>query len=161
MSIPTITDIAGIINAPELRFTPNGKAVLSMRLAFNDSKYDDQQRKWVTTKSFYVDAQAWEQAAERLAETLTQGDQVYVVGRIETHQWEKDGEKKSKPVLNLQTVRKLAKAESATSSGNGGSRASQQGNQGGFGNNLQEDPWGAPAVANTGGWGNSTGDPAF
>ncbi|UXM90915.1 single-stranded DNA-binding protein [Paenarthrobacter sp. JL.01a] len=148
MSIPTITDIAGIINAPELRYTQSGKAVLSMRLAFNDSKYDDQQRKWVTTKSFYVDAQAWEQTAERLAETLTQGEQVYVVGRLETQQWEKDGEKKSKPVLNLQTVRKLAKAEP------------QQAQQPRSQQASQDDPWATPAVANTGGWGNQS-DPAF
>lgn len=148
MSIPTINDIAGIINAPELRYTQSGKAVLSMRLAFNDSKYDDQQRKWVTTKSFYVDAQAWEQTAERLAETLTQGEQVYVVGRLETQQWEKDGEKKSKPVLNLQTVRKLAKAEP------------QQAQQPRSQPAQQDDPWATPAVSNTGGWGNQS-DPAF
>ncbi|QOT15908.1 single-stranded DNA-binding protein [Paenarthrobacter sp. YJN-5] len=145
MSIPTITDIAGIINAPELRYTQSGKAVLSMRLAFNDSKYDDQQRKWVTTKSFYVDAQAWEQTAERLAEILTQGEQVYVVGRLETQQWEKDGEKKSKPVLNLQTVRKLAKAEP------------QQVQQPRSQQAPQDDPWAAPA-ASTSGWGN---EPSF
>lgn len=148
MSIPTITDIAGIINAPELRYTQSGKAVLSMRLAFNDSKYDDQQRKWVTTKSFYVDAQAWEQTAERLAEILAQGEQVYVVGRLETQQWEKDGEKKSKPVLNLQTVRKLAKAEP------------QQAQQTRSQQSPQDDPWATPS-ASTGGWGNSTGEPAF
>lgn len=148
MSIPTITDIAGIINAPELRYTQSGKAVLSMRLAFNDSKYDDQQRKWVTTKSFYVDAQAWEQTAERLAEILAQGEQVYVVGRLETQSWEKDGEKKSKPVLNLQTVRKLAKAEP------------QQAQQPRSQQASQDDPWATPA-ASTGGWGNNTGEPAF
>ncbi|WIV32191.1 single-stranded DNA-binding protein [Paenarthrobacter sp. R1] len=149
MSIPTITDIAGIINAPELRYTQSGKAVLSMRLAFNDSKYDEQQRKWVTTKTFYADAQAWEHAAERLAETLSQGEQVYVVGRLETQQWEKDGEKKSKPVLNLQTVRKLAKAEP------------QQAQQPRSQQAPQDDPWATPA-ASAGGWGNGpTADPAF
>lgn len=145
MSIPTISDIAGIIAAPELRFTPSGKAVLSVRLAFNDSKYDEQQQKWVNSKTFYVDAQAWEQTAERLAETLAQGDQVYVVGRIETQSWERDGEKKSKPVLNLSAVRKLAKNE------NGQQRQSQNRQSASA---PQQDPWATPAVANAGGWGN-------
>lgn len=144
MSIPTISDIAGIIAAPELRFTPSGKAVLSVRLAFNDSKYDEQQQKWVNSKTFYVDAQAWEQTAERLAETLAQGDQVYVVGRIETQSWERDGEKKSKPVLNLSAVRKLAKNE------NGQQRQSQNRPQASA---PQSDPWATPAVSNAGGWG--------
>jgi single-strand DNA-binding protein len=111
MSIPTISDIAGIIAAPELKHTNTGKAILNVRLAFNDSKYDEQQSKWVNTKTFYVDGQAWEQTAERLYDQLQQGDQVYVTGRIETQSWEKDGEKKSKPVLNIVAARKLAKNE--------------------------------------------------
>ena len=111
MSIPTISDIAGIIAAPELKHTNTGKAILNVRLAFNDSKYDEQQSKWVNTKTFYVDGQAWEQTAERLYDQLQQGDQVYVTGRIETQSWERDGEKKSKPVLNIIAARKLAKNE--------------------------------------------------
>ena len=148
MAIPTISDIAGIIAAPDLRFTPGGKAVLSVRLAFNDSKYDEQQQKWVNSKTFYVDGVAWEQTAERLAEQLAQGDQVYVTGRIETQSWEKDGEKKSKPVLNINTARKLAKAESATSRGNAQPAQSRQGSGAGFGNNVPvNDPWSQPQNA--------------
>lgn len=151
MAIPTISDIAGIISTPELRFTQSGKAVMSVRLAFNDSKYDEQQQKWVNSKTFYVDAQAWEQTAERLAEQLAQGDQVYVVGRLETQSWERDGEKKSKPVLNLAAVRKLAKAEG------GQQRQQQQRPQ----QAPQQDPWAAPA-AQAGGWGNGPDtEPAF
>lgn len=154
MSIPTINDIAGIIAAPELRFTPAGKAVLSLRLAFNDSKYDEQQQKWVNSKTFYVDAQAWEQTAERLADSLAQGDQVYVSGRIETQSWERDGEKKSKPVLNLNSVRKLAKAE--------GGQQRQPAQHQPRTQAPQDDPWAAPAAANAGGWGNGPDtEPAF
>ncbi|KQQ98000.1 hypothetical protein ASF74_14795 [Arthrobacter sp. Leaf145] len=154
MSIPTITDIAGITAQPDLRFTPGGKAVLSLRLAFNDSKYDEQSQKWVNSKTFYVDAQAWEQTAERLAEQLNQGDQVYVSGRLETQSWEKDGEKKSKPVLNLNAVRKLAKGEPPKQQGQQQPARTQQA--------PQQDPWATPAVANAGGWGNGPeGQPPF
>lgn len=121
MAIPTINDIAGIIADPELRFTPSGTPILNLRLAFNDSKYNDQTKTWENSKTFYVDAQVWEEAANRLAETLNKGDQVYVQGRIETQSWEKDGEKKSKPVLNARTVRKLEKAQS-----NGGQQQAQR-----------------------------------
>jgi single-strand DNA-binding protein len=157
MAIPTISDIAGITAPPELRFTPGGKSVLSIRLAFNDSKYDDQQSRWVTTKTFYVDAQAWEQTAERLAEQLSQGDQVYVTGRIETQSWEdKDGGKRSKPLLNVQSVRKLAKSEPAGSSRNNQNQGFGGGGNTQSGNNVppQEDPWATPGVSNAGGWGN-------
>jgi len=140
MSIPTISDIAGIIAAPELKHTNSGKAILNVRLAFNDSKYDEQQSKWINTKTFYVDGQAWEQTAERLYDQLQQGDQVYVTGRIETQSWEKDGEKKSKPVLNITTARKLAKND-------GGQQRTQTPQQG----------W-TPAGAASNGWGNGPAD---
>ena len=159
MSIPTIQGLAGITAEPDMRFTPAGKAVLSVRLAFSDRKYNDQTREWETSKTFYVDGTAWEQTAERLAEQLHKGDQVYVEGRIETQQWEKDGEKKSKPVLQLRTVRKLEKGGQTQGQRQGGFNGAQNvanglGGQpvGGFGGNAgggwgapAEDPWGSPA----------------
>lgn len=149
MSIPTITDIAGIIAAPELKHTNSGKAILNVRLAFNDSKYDEQTQKWVNSKTFYVDGQAWEQTAERLYDQLQQGDQVYITGRIETQQWEKDGEKKSKPVLNIQAARKLAKNESG-----GQQRPAQQ-------QRPQQGQGWSNQPTNAGQWGNGPADPPF
>jgi single-strand DNA-binding protein len=148
MSIPTISDIAGIIAAPELKHTNTGKAILNVRLAFNDSKYDEQQSKWVNTKTFYVDGQAWEQTAERLYDQLQQGDQVYVTGRIETQSWEKDGEKKSKPVLNIVAARKLAKNE-------GGQQQRQQTRQPAQGQGWNQQPANVPDPA----WGNQSEAP--
>jgi len=129
-----------------MKFTNSGKAILNIRLAFNDSKYDEQAKKWINSKTFYVDGQAWEQTAERLVEQLAQGDQIYVTGRLETQSWEKDGEKKSKPVLNIQTARKLAKNETS----NQGQPQQQRTQQ-----PAQQQPWGGNQPAhNPGGWGN-------
>ena len=110
MAIPTISDVAGVIAEPELRYTANGKAVLNMRFAFNDSRYNDQTQQWENTRTFYVDGTAWEDTALRLADTIRSGDQVYVEGRLETQEWEKDGQKRSKPNLTVRTVRKLEKS---------------------------------------------------
>jgi len=150
MSIPTIQGLAGITAEPDMRFTPGGKAVLSVRLAFSDRKFNEQTREWDTSKSFYVDGTAWEDTAERLAQQLAKGDQVYVEGRLETQSWEKDGEKKSKPVLQLRTVRKLEKGNGGNNQPAQSQQPSQQPAQGGWG--------GQPS--NVGGWGNETG-PAF
>lgn len=143
MPIPTIQETAGVIAEPELRFTPQGKAVLSIRLAFNDSRYNEETRQWENSKTFYVDATAWEQTAERLADQIRKGDQVYVSGRLETQSWEKDGEKKSKPSLTVRTMRKLEKNAPAQQQG-GGNFASAQ--SAGFGAAqppapAQQDPW--------------------
>lgn len=145
MSIPTIQGLAGITAEPDMKYTPAGKAVLSVRLAFSDRKFNEQTREWDTSKSFYVDGTAWEETAERLSQQLAKGDQVYVEGRIETQSWEKDGEKKSKPVLQLRTVRKLEK-------GNGGQ---QQGAQ----PPAQQQPWGGnQAAQGSRGWGQGGSD---
>lgn len=137
MPIPTIQETAGVIAEPEMRFTPQGKAVLSIRLAFNDSRYNEETRQWENSKTFYVDATAWEQTAERLADQIRKGDQVYVSGRLETQSWEKDGEKKSKPSLTVRTMRKLEK-NAPTSGQGGGNFVSAQ--SAGFGGQPQPAP---------------------
>ena len=146
MPIPTIQETAGVLADPELRFTAQGKAVLSIRLAFNDSRYNEETRQWENSKTFYVDATAWEQTAERLADQIRKGDQVYVSGRLETQSWEKDGEKKSKPSLTVRTMRKLEK-NAPTQQQGGGNFASAQ--SAGFGAAqppapAQQAAWGAP-----------------
>ena len=117
MPIPTIHGQAGLTEDPTLRFTSSGKAVLSLRFAFNDSKFNDQTRQWETTRTLYLDGSAWEQTAERLSEQLRKGDQVYVEGRLETQQWEHEGQKRSKPHLIVRTAKKFEKAKPQQQSG--------------------------------------------
>ena len=145
MSIPTIQGLAGITADPDMKYTQQGKAVLSVRLAFSDRRFNEQTREWDTTKSFYVDGTAWEETAERLSAQLAKGDQVYVEGRLETQSWEKDGEKRSKPVLQLRTVRKLEKG-----AGGQAQPTAQQSRPAAQG-------W-TPAGAAANGWGNGPAD---
>ena len=112
MAIPTISDVAGLVSEPSIRFTQNNKPVANVRVAFNDSRFNDQTRQFETTKSFFVDCTAWDHTAERLAEQFRKGDQVYIEGRLETEQWETpQGEKRSKPNLTIRTIRKLEVAK--------------------------------------------------
>lgn len=154
MPIPTISGVAGLTGDPETRhgIGNENKSVTNIRLAFNDSKYNNGQ--WETTKTFFVDAAGWDHLAERGAE-MRQGDQVYVEGRLETQHWEQDGQKRSKPYLVLRQLRKLEKTQKQ---GNGG------GNQGGgFGGQPSQpqqsnDAWGQPAGGGNGGWGSVPGN---
>lgn len=155
MPIPTIQGLAGVTADPEPRHTNSGKFVLGIRLAFNDSKFNEQSRTWDTSKTFYVDASAWEDTGTRLADVIRKGDQVYVEGRLETQSWEQDGQKRSKPNLTIRSMRKLEK-------GNGGQQSqsqpaqSQQGGQWGGG-----DQWGG-AQQSAGDWGTpAAGNPPF
>lgn len=65
---------------PELRFTPEGKAVVNLRIATNRS-WPDGKGGW-NEESIWFNATQWDDKAERLAEQLRKGDQVYVEGRL-------------------------------------------------------------------------------
>lgn len=75
---------------PEMRFTEDGTALTTFRLAVgstwtdrNDTEHDD-------TEWFRV--VAWERQAETANEHLTKGDQVYIEGRLRTRRYtDKDG----------------------------------------------------------------------
>lgn len=157
MSIPTIQGLAGLTADPETRHGVgnDNQSVTNVRLAFNDSKYENGQ--WVTTKTFFVDAAGWDHVAERAAE-LSKGDQVYVEGRIETQVWQdKDtGQNRSKPHLRLRVIRRLE-------------RPQQQLQQSGFGGQQPQqqalDPWESPSAQpaqQSQGWGSAApADPPF
>ena len=67
---------------PEMRYTPNGKAVCEFSVAVN-GKRDADGEQTVT----WVRCTAWERTAENAAEYLRKGSKVYVDGRPEAHAW--------------------------------------------------------------------------
>lgn len=77
---------------PEMRYTTNGKAVTTMRLAVSRSFGNGEggQRQEETE---WFSVVAWEKLAELVAQHLQRGRKVYVQGRLATRSWEKDGAK--------------------------------------------------------------------
>lgn len=76
--------IGNLGNDPEMRFTPEGKAVTNFSLAVTDGKSDTVWFRVVT----------WERLAETVNEYLIKGRQVYVEGRLRPREWEgQDGKK--------------------------------------------------------------------
>lgn len=103
---------ARLVEDPELRYTPAGKAVCNMRLAINGIKEED------TT---WLGAVAWERTAETANEYLKKGSKVGLSGRLQTRSWEtQDGQKRQ--VIEL-VVTNLALIDSK--------RDGQQSQQGG------------------------------
>lgn len=76
---------------PEMRFTADGKAITTFRLAVNRSYQDGSGKKVDNTE--WVSVIAWEKLAEVAAQYLEKGRQAYVEGRLQTRSWEKDGQK--------------------------------------------------------------------
>jgi single-strand DNA-binding protein len=163
MSLPALNGTARLIDNPELRFSAQGKAVVKVRLAFNARRKDDSGQ-WVDGDSFFIDGKAFDQHAERIAESLEKGMEVVVSGRLKTDQWtNREGEKRSGPSLLLDAIGPSLRYATAqvTKAGSGGGRqayeqAKQQSSQEG-----RQDPWasGVPGTAGAGAWGND--DPPF
>lgn len=137
MALPTINEIGRIIADPDMRYTPSGKAVIKLRLAFNYNRFNQETRSFDTVATFFVDAEAWEDAAERLAEAAHKGDEIHVSGELATDSWEQDGQTRSKPVLRLRRSRVIPKAE-RPAQGAPSARPAPSG--------PSADPWGAQAA---------------
>lgn len=84
-----------LVDDPELRYTPNGAAVANFRIAVN-RRYQDASGQWKDGETSYFRANAWRTLAENVAESLTKGSRVVVVGRLRSRSWETpEGETRS------------------------------------------------------------------
>lgn len=147
MSLPNLSGTGRLTQDPALRFTPGGKAVVEIQIAFNARKFNRDTQQWEDGSVCYLRATAWEQRAENIANTLSKGDAVAVSGRLKTESWEKDGQKRSAQVLELDSCG--PDLDRATATVNRMERAS-----GGFGDRRPtgtgqiqtggaDDPWGS------------------
>ena len=93
MSDANVTLVGTLGRDPELRFTQGGQAVVSFSIAVT--------RKWKNhageqqEQTSWFDISAWQSLAENAAASLTKGSRVIVTGRLETREWEKDGQKRT------------------------------------------------------------------
>jgi single-strand DNA-binding protein len=78
---------------PELRHTPSGTSVCSLRVAVN-SRTKDAQGNW-GDKPNYFDVTVWGNQAENCAQFLSKGRPIGVDGRLDWREWEaQDGSKR-------------------------------------------------------------------
>jgi single-strand DNA-binding protein len=78
---------------PESRFLPSGNQVCSFSIASGQS-WKDKNTGDKKEKTEWTQCEAFGKLAEICATYLKKGAQVYVSGRKETQEWEKDGVKK-------------------------------------------------------------------
>jgi single-strand DNA-binding protein len=74
----------------EVRVTPGGHSVASFSIATTESWTKEGEKKEQTEWHRIV---LWGKTADSLQPYLTKGKQIYVEGRLQTRQWEKDGQK--------------------------------------------------------------------
>ena len=103
---------------PELRNTPGGTSVCSLRLAVNTRRKDGATGEWVD-KAHYFDITVWGAQGENVAQYCEKGRPIAVDGRLEYREWEdKDtGAKRSAVSIVADSVQFLGGRDG---NGNGG-----------------------------------------
>lgn len=95
MSINRVNISGNLTRDPELRQTQGGMAILSLGVAVNDRRKNQQTGEWEDVPNF-VDCVVFGTRAEKLAQFLAKGSKVAIEGKLRWSQWEKDGAKRSK-----------------------------------------------------------------
>lgn len=78
---------------PDARFLPNGNAVTTLSLATSE-KWTDKQSGQPVEKTEWHRVALFGKVAEIAAQYLRKGSQVYIEGKLQTREWEKDGVKR-------------------------------------------------------------------
>lgn len=82
---------------PELRFSASGTAICNLGLAVNKRVLNKQTQQWEDGQVTFVDIVAFAGLAEQVAEAVSKGDRVTVIGELSYRSWETDdGQKRSK-----------------------------------------------------------------
>jgi single-strand DNA-binding protein len=124
----------------ELRYTPGGSAVATLNMATTEVWNDKQGQKQEKTEWHRVIL--WGKQAESLQEYLTKGKQIYVEGRLQTREWEKDGVKRYTTEIKADRITLLGGGGGGGRSGGGayGGTAERGGSRGGPGGGTDEPP---------------------
>lgn len=94
--------IGNLTRDPELRYTPQGTAVTTLRLAVNRSFKDKTGQ--MQKDTCFVNVVVWAQMAEVCNQYLQKGRQVFIEGRLQSRSWQ-DKEGKNRNVIEVVAMR--------------------------------------------------------
>lgn len=96
--------IGNLTKDPELRYTPQGTPVCTLRLA-SSTKYKSGDG--MKEETLFIDVVVWGKQGESAAQYLHKGKSALVEGRLQERRWETDGQQKSKFEVVAQSVKFL------------------------------------------------------
>jgi single-strand DNA-binding protein len=94
--------IGNLTKDPELRYTPQGTAVVNLRLAVNRRFRDRNQE--LKEEVCFVTVVAWDKQAETCNQFLHKGSPVFIEGRLQSRSWE-DSSGQKRNVIEVRAER--------------------------------------------------------
>lgn len=111
-----VTVTGNLTRDPELRSTPSGTSVCSLRIAVN-TRRKDASGDWVD-KPNYFDVTVWGAQGENCSQYLAKGRPLAVDGRLEWREWEdQNGNKRQSVDIIADTVQFLGSREGGETNG--------------------------------------------
>lgn len=131
---------------PEVRYLPNGNAVTNLSLATSEQWTDKQSGQKVERTEWHR-VSLFGRLAEIAGEYLRKGSQVYIEGKLQTREWEKDGIKRytTEIIVDMQGSMQLLGGRQQNQDGGGqynqgGGNYNQGQNQSQGGNEYNQAP---------------------
>ena len=116
-NINRVVLVGNLTRDPELRHTPSGMAVCSLRIAVNTRRKDSTSGQW-TEKPNYFDITVWGNQGESCAQYLSKGRPVGVDGRLDWREWEaQDGSKRQAVDIIADAVQFLGSRDAPQTNG--------------------------------------------
>jgi single-strand DNA-binding protein len=101
-----ITVVGNLTDDPELRFLPNGTAMVKFTVASTPRTLDRQSGEWKDGEPLFLSCTAFRDLAVHIAESLTKGTRTIVQGRLKLSRWEdkETGDKRSAYSVDVDEV---------------------------------------------------------
>ena len=122
-NINSVVLVGNLTKDPELRHTPSGTAVTTLRVAVNDRVKKGEE--W-TDAAYYFDVTVWGRTAENCAQYLAKGRPVGVQGKLTWREWDaQDGSKRQSVEIVADNIQFLGSRDGG--GGDGGQQFVPQG----------------------------------
>ena len=104
-NINSVVLVGNLTRDPELRHTPSGTAVTTLRIAVNDRVKRGEE--WQDA-AYYFDVNVWGRDAENCAQYLAKGRPIGVQGKLTWREWDaQDGTKRQAVEVTANTIQFL------------------------------------------------------
>ena len=114
MSVNRVMVSGNLTRDPELRQTAGGMSVLSFGIAVNDRRKNSQTGEWEDYPNF-LDCTLFGARADGLSRILTKGSKVAIDGKLRWSQWERDGQKRSKVEIIVDSLDFMSQRSNSSS----------------------------------------------
>ncbi|WP_272575470.1 single-stranded DNA-binding protein [Providencia sp. PROV273] len=119
-------NFTGRIGGLELRYIPNGSAIMQFSVAIGESRKDDSGQ-WID-KTTWVRCEAWGGSAEYMDRNAQKGTQVRITAKVEVKEWEdkQTGQKRSSTIFKAKEIQIIGNRKESNSNQTGSQQPARQ-----------------------------------